>query len=430
MLFFFLFLLCCLFSCTGIWRNGTVEIIPNDQGNRTTPSYVAFTESERLIGEAAKNQAAMNPANTVFDSKRLIGRRFSDPIVQSDMKLWPFRVINGPGGKPHIEVQWKGETKHFFAEEISSMVLTKMKEIAEACMSCKFFFLELALGFHVLLALSLFADLGETIRNAVITCPAYFNDSQRQATKDAGTITGLQVMRIINEPTASALAYGLDKKGKGEKNIIVCMFFWLDCLLFFHADHDWFSSQSRLCALCFPTLVDFGGGTHDVSLLTIDEGIFEVKATGGDTHLGGEDIDNRMVQWCAGEFKRTHHKDIGKNEKALRRLRTACERAKRTLSASTVATIEVDSLFEGEDFSTKLTRAKFEELVIDILRQTIPPVEKVLKDAKMSKDQIDEVILVGGSTRIPKVQQLVREFFNGKEPNKTVNPDEAVAFGM
>jgi heat shock protein 1/8 len=331
---------------------------------------VAFTETERLIGDSAKSQAAMNPENTVFDAKRLIGRKFSDPITQSDMKHWPFKVVQGAGDKPLIEVMFKGEKKQFAAEEISSMVLIKMKETAEAY-------------------------LGREIKNAVVTVPAYFNDSQRQATKDAGTIAGLNVLRIINEPTAAAIAYGLDKKG-GEQNILI---------------------------------FDLGGGTFDVSLLTIEDGIFEVKATAGDTHLGGEDFDNRLVDFFMAEFKKKHKKDMGKNERAKRRLRTACERAKRTLSSSTQAFVEIDGLFEGVDFTASITRARFEELCIDYFKATIEPVEKVLRDAKMSKSSIHEVVLVGGSTRIPKVQQLLSEFFNGKTLNKSINPDEAVAFG-
>nr|GME09951.1 heat shock cognate 70 kDa protein 2-like [Ipomoea batatas]GME16556.1 heat shock cognate 70 kDa protein 2-like [Ipomoea batatas] len=349
------------YSCVGVWQHDRVEIIANDQGNRTTPSYVAFTDTERLIGDAAKNQVAMNPTNTVFDAKRLIGRRFSDPSVQSDMKLWPFKVVAGAGDKPMIVVTYKGEEKQFSAEEISSMVLTKMKEIAEAY-------------------------LGSTVKNAVVTVPAYFNDSQRQATKDAGVISGLNVMRIINEPTAAAIAYGLDKK----------------------------SSSS---------------GTFDVSLLTIEEGIFEVKATAGDTHLGGEDFDNRMVNHFVQEFKRKHKKDISGNPRALRRLRTACERAKRTLSSTAQTTIEIDSLFEGIDFYTTITRARFEELNMDLFRKCMEPVEKCLRDAKMDKSSVHDIVLVGGSTRIPKVQQLLQDFFNGKELCKSINPDEAVAYG-
>ncbi|XP_027348777.1 heat shock cognate 70 kDa protein 2 isoform X4 [Abrus precatorius] len=361
------------YSCVGVWQHDRVEIIANDQGNRTTPSYVAFTDTERLIGDAAKNQVAMNPINTVFDAKRLIGRRYSDASVQSDMKLWPFKVVAGPGDKPMIVVTYKGEEKQFSAEEISSMVLMKMKEIAEAY-------------------------LGSTVKNAVVTVPAYFNDSQRQATKDAGVISGLNVMRIINEPTAAAIAYGLDKKASssGEKNVLI---------------------------------FDLGGGTFDVSLLTIEEGIFEVKATAGDTHLGGEDFDNRMVNHFVQEFKRKNKKDISGNARALRRLRTACERAKRTLSSTAQTTIEIDSLYEGIDFYTTITRARFEELNMDLFRKCMEPVEKCLRDAKMDKSSVHDVVLVGGSTRIPKVQQLLQDFFNGKELCKSINPDEAVAYG-
>ncbi|CAL1376947.1 unnamed protein product [Linum trigynum] len=361
------------YSCVGVWQNDRVEIIANDQGNRTTPSYVAFTDTERLIGDAAKNQVAMNPHNTVFDAKRLIGRKFSDPSVQADMKHWPFKVIPGPGDKPMIVVQHKGEEKQFAPEEISSMVLIKMREIAEAF-------------------------LGQSIKNAVVTVPAYFNDSQRQATKDAGSIAGLNVLRIINEPTAAAIAYGLDKKAssRGEKNVLI---------------------------------FDLGGGTFDVSLLTIEEGIFEVKATAGDTHLGGEDFDNRLVSHFVAEFKRKNKKDISTNARALRRLRTACERAKRTLSSTSQTTIEIDSLYEGIDFYSTITRARFEELNMDLFRRCMEPVEKCLRDAKIDKGQIDDVVLVGGSTRIPKVQQLLQDFFNGKELCKSINPDEAVAYG-
>ncbi|KAM6460257.1 heat shock-related 70 kDa protein 2 [Liasis olivaceus] len=360
------------YSCVGVFQHGKVEIIANDQGNRTTPSYVAFTDTERLIGDAAKNQVAMNPNNTIFDAKRLIGRKFDDPTVQSDMKHWPFRVVS-EAGKPKVQVEYKGEVKTFFPEEISSMVLTKMKEIAEAYLGCK-------------------------VQSAVITVPAYFNDSQRQATKDAGTITGLNVLRIINEPTAAAIAYGLDKKGSraGEKNVLI---------------------------------FDLGGGTFDVSILTIEDGIFEVKSTAGDTHLGGEDFDNRMVSHFVEEFKRKHKRDIAGNKRAVRRLRTACERAKRTLSSSTQASIEIDSLFDGIDFYTSITRARFEELNADLFRGTLEPVEKALRDAKLDKGQINEIVLVGGSTRIPKIQKLLQDFFNGKELNKSINPDEAVAYG-
>ena len=358
------------YSCVGVWQNDRVEIIANDQGNRTTPSYVAFNDTERLIGDAAKNQVAMNAANTVFDSKRLIGRKFDDPIVQADIKHWPFKVKSGVAGKPMIEVTFKGEVKSFAAEEVSSMVLVKMREIAEAY-------------------------LGREVKNAVITVPAYFNDAQRQATKDAGAISGLNVLRIINEPTAAAIAYGLDKKGKG-KNVLI---------------------------------FDLGGGTFDVSLLSIEEGIFEVKATAGDTHLGGEDFDNRLVDYFVDEFKRKYKKDMSQNQRALRRLRTACERAKRTLSNTTQAHIEIDSLFESIDFNSVITRARFEDMNMDYFRKCIDPVEAVLRDAKLSKAQVDEVVLVGGSTRIPKVQELLSQFFNGKELNKSINPDEAVAYG-
>nr|CAH0109955.1 unnamed protein product [Daphnia galeata] len=358
------------YSCVGVFQHGKVEIIANDQGNRTTPSYVAFTDTERLIGDAAKNQVAMNPINTVFDAKRLIGRRFEDSTVQSDMKHWPFKVVSD-SGKPKIQVEYKGETKTFSPEEVSSMVLVKMKETAEAY-------------------------LGQKVTDAVITVPAYFNDSQRQATKDAGTISGLNVLRIINEPTAAAIAYGLDKKVTGERNVLI---------------------------------FDLGGGTFDVSMLTIEEGIFEVKSTAGDTHLGGEDFDNRMVNHFVQEFNRKHKKDLSSNPRALRRLRTACERAKRTLSSSSQASIEIDSLFEGIDFYTSITRARFEELCADLFRGTLEPVEKALRDAKMDKAQIHEIVLVGGSTRIPKIQKMLQDFFNGKELNKSINPDEAVAYG-
>jgi len=312
----------------------------------------------------------MNATNTVFDAKRLIGRKFTDPSVQADMKHWPFKVISGAGGTPIIEVEYKGETKTFKAEEISSMVLIKMKEIAEAY-------------------------LGKEVKNAVVTVPAYFNDSQRQATKDAGSIAGLNVLRIINEPTAAAIAYGLDKKGE-EKNVLI---------------------------------FDLGGGTFDVSLLTIEEGIFEVKATAGDTHLGGEDFDNEMVDFFLQDFKRRFRKDMSTNQRALRRLRTACERAKRTLSSSTQAHIEIDSLFEGIDFNSTITRARFEDLNMHYFRKCMEPIEKVIRDSKLSKGAVHEVVLVGGSTRIPKIQSLLSEFFNGKEACKSINPDEAVAFG-
>jgi len=358
------------YSCVGIFQSDRIEIIANDQGNRTTPSFVAFNDNERLIGDAAKNQVAMNPINTVFDAKRLIGRNFSDPEVQADMKHFPFKVIEA-AGKPRIKVEFKGEDKEFTPEEISSMILTKMRETAETY-------------------------LGKTCNNAVVTVPAYFNDSQRQATKDAGLIAGLNVLRIINEPTAAAIAYGLDKKVEGERNVLI---------------------------------FDLGGGTFDVSLLSIDEGIFEVKATAGDTHLGGEDFDNRLVNHFVNEFKRKHKKDLSGNPRALRRLRTACERAKRTLSSAAQASIEIDSLFEGVDMYSNITRARFEELCQDLFRSTMDPVERVLRDAKIDKASVNDIVLVGGSTRIPKVQKMVSDFFNGKESNKSINPDEAVAYG-
>ena len=358
------------YSCVGIFQHGKVEIIANDQGNRTTPSYVAFTDTERLIGDAAKNQCAMNPENTVFDAKRLIGRRFNDEGVQSDMKHFPFKVVS-VDGRPKMEVEHMGETKQFYPEEISAMVLGYMKQTAEAY-------------------------LGQTVKDAVITVPAYFNDAQRQATKDAGAIAGLNVLRIINEPTAAAIAYGLDKKVTAEQNVLI---------------------------------FDLGGGTFDVSILSIEDGVFEVKATGGDTRLGGEDFDNRMVEHFIAEFKRKHKKDITDNKRAVRRLRTACERAKRTLSNSTTANIEIDALYDGVDFYSSITRARFEELCADYFRSTLEPVEKCLRDAKMDKSQIHEIVLVGGSTRIPKVQKLLQDFFGGRELNKSINPDEAVAYG-
>jgi L1 cell adhesion molecule like protein len=361
------------YSCVGVWQNGNVEIIANDQGNRTTPSYVAFTESERLIGDAAKSQCSSNPENTVFDAKRLIGKDYNDPTVQSDKKHFPFKVVDKGGNKPGIVVNWKGEEKVFSPEEISAVILTKMKNIASEY-------------------------LGEEVTDAVITVPAYFNDSQRQATKDAGKIAGLNVLRIINEPTAAAMAYGIDKKDDTEeRNILV-----FDC----------------------------GGGTFDVSLLTLEGGVFEVKATGGDTHLGGEDFDTLLVEYCMMEFKRKNKGlDLRESKKAMRRLRTVCESAKKTLSSSTTAQIEVDSLYKNVDFSTTITRAKFESLCNDFFEKTMRPVEQALKDAGVSKSEVAEIILVGGSTRIPKIQSMLKDFFNGKDLCKSVNPDECVAYG-
>ncbi|KAJ0691520.1 putative Heat shock protein 70 family [Helianthus annuus] len=362
------------YSCVAVWKHNRIEIIPNDQGNRTTPSAVAFVDGERLIGDGAKNEQAMNPANTIFDAKRLIGRRFSDSKVQEDIKLWPFKVIRGPDDTPKIVVTYKGQVKEFLAEEISSMVLAKMKETAEAY-------------------------LGKVVKHAVITVPAYFNDSQRQATKDAGTIAGLNVIRMINEPTAAAIAYGLDN----ESDIV-----------------------GKLNVLVF----DLGGGTFDVSAMTIEEGgIFEVKAVGGDTHLGGEDFDNRMVDHCVEDFKRRWNKDLSGNQRALGRLKFACEKAKRILSCTTRTSINLDSLHEGIDFSLKFTRAKFEELNMGSFNKCIETLETCLSDAKMKKSDVEQVILVGGSTRIPKVQHMLQEFLDGKELCKSVNPDEAVAHG-
>ncbi|XP_057772178.1 heat shock cognate 70 kDa protein-like [Salvia miltiorrhiza] len=361
------------YSCVAVWQHDRIEIIPNDQGNRTTPSYVAFTDSERLIGDAAKNQAKLSPTNIVFDAKRLIGRKFSDPMVQSDMTLWPFKVIANPSDKPMIVVTNKGEEKQFSAEEISSMVLTKMKDIAETY-------------------------LGSTVKNAVVTVPAYFNDSQRQATKDAGTIAGLNVMRIINEPTAAAIAYGLDKTAItfGEKNVLI---------------------------------FDLGGGTLDVCLMTIEWGAIEVKAITGDTHLGGQDFDSRMVNHFIKEFKRKEGKDISGNPRAIRRLRSACEKAKRALSSAVQTTIDIESFFEGIDLFSTISRAKFEELNMDLFNKCKEQVEMCLKDAKMERSSVHDVVVVGGSSRIPKVQQLLQELFNGKELCKSIHPDEAVAYG-
>tara|TARA_B100000886_G_scaffold220664_5_gene153405 strand:- start:1513 stop:3441 length:1929 start_codon:yes stop_codon:yes gene_type:complete len=362
------------YSCVSVWQNNNAEIIANDQGNRTTPSYVAFSGEERFIGAAAKSQSAQNAENTVFDAKRLIGRKFKDSEVQMELPHLPYKVFENKNGNPAIEVKYKDEVKRFQPEEISAMVLTKMKEIAEAF-------------------------LGVTVTDAVITVPAYFNDSQRQATKDAGVIAGLNVLRIINEPTAAAIAYGLEKNTKGERNVLI---------------------------------YDLGGGTFDVTMLSLDEGVFEVKSTAGDTHLGGEDFDRRIVQYLLQEFCKKNKldiKEVEKKSKTLRRLHAASETAKKTLSSSSVANIEIDAVYDGIDFNTTLTRARFEDMCSDLFRKTFEPVEKVLRDAKLSKSQVHEIVLVGGSTRIPKIQAQLSEFFNGKQLCKNINPDEAVAYG-
>jgi len=357
------------YSCVGVMLNGKVEIIPNDQGNRITPSYVAFTDSERLVGDSAKHQVASNPTNTVYDAKRMIGRRYSEKTIQKDIKLWPFEVVNREG-KPYVKVNYQGGERTFAPEEISAMVLTKMKLVAEAY-------------------------LGKKVTHAVVTVPAYFDDAQRGATKDAGTIAAMTVMRIINEPTAAAIAYGLDKKHR-DTNIIV---------------------------------YDLGGGTFDVSLLTLDEGVFEVVATNGDTHLGGQDFDERVMNHFIKVFKRKNKIDIRNNDRAIAKLRREVEKAKRALSSTTQVRIEIENFADGNDFSETLTRARFEELNNDLFRQTLKPLEVVMKDAGMKKGEIHEIVLVGGSTRIPKIQKLVKDFFNGKEPNRGINPDEAVAYG-
>ncbi|KAI9276431.1 heat shock 70 kDa protein, partial [Sporodiniella umbellata] len=357
------------YSCVAVQKNGRVEIIANDQGHRITPSYVAFTDEERLIGDAAKNQFSANPTRTVFDAKRLIGRRFNDKDVQNDKKHFPFDIVN-KNGAPNIQVAVKGEDKIFTPEEVSAMVLTKMKETAEAY-------------------------LGKAVTHAVVTVPAYFNDAQRQATKDAGKIAGLEILRIINEPTAAAIAYGLDKTG-GEKNVLV---------------------------------YDLGGGTFDVSLLSIEDGIFEVLATAGDTHLGGEDFDSRVIDHFVKLWKKKNDEDVTKDLKAMSKLKREAENAKRALSSQMSVRIEIESFLNGKDFSETLTRAKFEELNNDLFRKTLKPVEQVLKDAGLTKDKVDDIVLVGGSTRIPKVQKLLQDFFNGKKPSKGINPDEAVAYG-
>jgi len=358
-------------SCVSIWKDGAVEIIPNTQGERTTPSYVGFSGNERLVGAPAKKSSSRNPKNTIFDAKRLIGLKFSDPLVQKDIKNLPFKVISGVNDTPLIQAEYNGELKEFRAEEISSMVLGYLKKYAEDY-------------------------LGHPVTDAVVTVPAYFNDSQRQSTKDAGKIAGLNVLRIINEPTAAAIAYGLNKITETEKNVLI---------------------------------FDLGGGTFDVSILTIDDGVFEVKATSGDTHLGGEDFDNILVNNFVTEFSHKNGKNIRKNDKALKRLRVACEKAKRELSSGTNASIEIDALYDGEDFYTTLSRVRFESLCDDLFKKCLEPVKRVLEDSGFSKEQIHEVVLVGGSTRIPKIQTMLSEFFNGKKLCKSINPDEAVAYG-
>ncbi|KAJ3689244.1 hypothetical protein LUZ61_018408 [Rhynchospora tenuis] len=362
------------YSCVAVWRHDRVEIIPNDQGNRTTPSCVAFKETERFVGDAAKNEATRNPTNTVFAAKRLIGRRFSDPSIQNDMKLWPFKVIEGNGDRPNFLVNYQGVERQFAAEEISAMILTKMKEVAEAFLGC-------------------------TVKDAVVTVPAYFNDAQRQATKDAGLVAGLNVMHIMDEPTAGAVAYGFDSNDVNstvKKNVLV---------------------------------FDLGGGTFDVSLLSICNGVLEVKATAGDTHLGGEDFDNRMLDYFVQEFRRKERKDISQNPRALRRLKTECEQAKRVLSTCTETAVHIDCLYEGTDFYSTITRARFEELNIDLFKKCIETVKRCHEDAGIDKDNVDVVVLIGGSTRIPKVQQLLKDYFSGKDVCKSIHPDEAVAYG-
>eukprot|EP00357_Protocruzia_adherens_P027059 CAMPEP_0115021342 /NCGR_PEP_ID=MMETSP0216-20121206/30827_1 /TAXON_ID=223996 /ORGANISM="Protocruzia adherens, Strain Boccale" /LENGTH=636 /DNA_ID=CAMNT_0002393675 /DNA_START=103 /DNA_END=2009 /DNA_ORIENTATION=- len=360
------------YSCVAVMQSDRVEIISNSQGNRTTPSWVAFTDTERLVGDSAKMQANRNPRNTIYDAKRLIGRKFNDDSVKKDMTHWPFKIDQDASGRPVFEANFKNETKKFRPEEISSMVLGHMKKTAEDY-------------------------LGKSVKDAVITVPAYFNDAQRQATKDAGAIAGLNVMRIINEPTAAAIAYGLNKSSNQEKNVLI---------------------------------FDLGGGTFDVSLLNIDNGLFDVLATAGDTHLGGEDFDNYLVEYCCNEFKKkVPGANIKQNPKALGRLKSACEKAKRTLSASNQTTIEVDAFYDGEDLFLTITKARFEELCAEAFKNTLKPVERVLKDSKVSKDKVDEIVLVGGSTRIPKIQSLLKDFFNGKELCRGINPDEAVAYG-
>ena len=358
------------YCCVGLWQNDRVEILASESGARSIPSYVAFTDTDRLVGEAAKSQAAGNTANTIYDAKRLIGRKFSDPLVQEDIKRYPFKVVGDASDRPQIVVQTKDGEKKFYPEEISAMLLQKMKQMVESY-------------------------VGQEVKDAVITVPAYFNDAQRQATKDAGVIAGLNVLRIINEPTAAAIAYGLEKT-KGEKNILI-----FDC----------------------------GGGTHDISILTIDDGVFEVKSTAGNTHLGGEDFDNLICDWACDEFRKKTKLDIKSNARAYRRLRNVAERAKRILSTSTQATLEVDGILEGQDLNIVLSRAKFESICESIFRKAMEPVQQAMQDAKMSKQDIHDIVLVGGSTRIPKIQQLLKDYFGGKELCQSINPDEAVAYG-
>ena len=358
-------------SMVAVWKNGAVEIIASDTGNRTVPSVVSFGAEERLIGEAAKSMSAMNPQNTIFDAKRLIGRNFDDPIVQRDMKTWPFKVVDDGRNRPQIVVDTKDGVKKYYAEEIAAMVLGKLKAMAESY-------------------------LGQEVKDAVVTVPAYFNDSQRQATKDAGRIAGLNVLRLLAEPTSACIAYGLNETKKGERKVII---------------------------------FDLGGGTFDVSLLTVEDGVFEVRATSGDTHLGGQDFDSRIVEWAIDEFKRKTKLDIRGNAKALARLRLASEKAKKTLSTASQTSIEIDSLFEGNDFQTTLTRAKFESLCEDLFKKCMGPVEQVLADSKMSKSEINDVVIVGGSSRIPRVQALLKELFNGKDLCQSIHPDEAIAYG-
>ena len=358
------------YSCIGVFKNGKVDVITNETGARITPSVVSFTKNERLVGDAAKSQIAKNYKNTVYDAKRLIGRDYDDPEVQRDIKLWPFKVIKGDNNKPKIQVEYKGKTDSFYPEEISACILSKLKQIAKDY-------------------------LGHEVSEAIITCPAYFNDLQRKATQMAGKIAGLNVLRIINEPTAAAIAYGLDKENQGEKNVLI---------------------------------FDLGGGTFDVTILSIDNNLLEVRSTSGDTHLGGEDFDNKLIQYCIEEFKEQSGHDISDNQKAIRRLKLICEKAKINLSASQEASIDADGLAEGEDFNITITRPEFEDLCKEDFNKCIPIVEQALKDASLTKEQIDDVVLVGGSTRIPKIQQIVKDYF-GKEPNKKLHPDEAVAIG-